>query len=306
MEELFNIIVRVFGLPRTKDFDEAQISVDCPNCDEGAHKGNLEINLEKDIYSCWACRETSEGVTGRGVKWLIRKYGDNQDFKEYSTLVPSVKIATIQKVAEEVILPKEYKNFSRKNEHSPGYKEALEYLITRGLNMNILEKFHIGFCNDGKYGKRIIIPSFDLYGNINYFLGRDWTGKNKIPYLNHDNPKQDLIFNEYFVNWDLSVILTEGSFDHLVTFNSVAILGKTLSPKFVSVAQNNLKGNLYIAFDGDALKTAKELQKQLDFGKLRGRVYVIELPLEEDPSSLYKKLGEKGLHMALSEGVLRF
>jgi DNA primase len=305
MEELFDIIIRTFGHPKKKDFEEGQISVDCPNCDDGFHKGNLEISLGKDIYSCWACRETVDGITGKSISWLLKKYASKDDYKRFLELVPRTKFKEKIVTIEEVILPKEYKPFIKKHEASKEYKTALDYLLNRGLTIKHIQKYKIGFCDSGKFFGRIIVPSFDSFGNINYFIGRDYTGKSKIPYLNHTNPKQDLVFNEGLVNFDLSVTLVEGVFDHTVTFNSIPLLGKTLSPKLVSKLQNDLLGNLYILFDADALKSAKELQERLNFGRLRSRVYIIELPKDQDPSSLYKKLGEAAYYQALVEGIMK-
>jgi DNA primase len=203
------------------------------------------------------------------------------------------------------VLPLEYRRFSKRNYNQNGYQEALNYLLKRGLSEETIQKFHIGFCSDGKYSGRIIIPSFDMFGDLNYFIGRDYTGNNKLKYYNHTNQKQDIIFNEYFINWNASLFLVEGVFDHIVTFNSIPILGKTISKKLIVTIQEKLKGNLYIALDGDALDSAIALKKQLDFGNIKDKVYLIVLPKDEDLSSLYEKYGAKNYYKVLSSYILK-
>jgi hypothetical protein len=304
MEDLFNIVIRTFGGYRKKNHDSGQISVDCPNCDDGNHKGNLEIHIFNDVYSCWACRELPDGVKGRDIRWLIRKYGTSDDFQYYNELRPkSPKL--YERPQRDVILPYEYKTFTKINEKSSGYKIALKYLSDRGISKEIIDKFNIGFCDSGYYEGRIIIPSFNRNGFLDYFVSRDYTGTSKEKYLNHTNDKSNIIFNEYFIEWDMSIILVEGVFDHIITINSIALLGKTVSPKLSSILQKNLNGNLYILFDEDAIDNAEELKKQLNFGALRNRVYIIKLPKGEDPSSLFQKLGKKEYYKALSNYIVR-
>lgn len=305
MEDIFNIITRTFGAPKKKNFQTGQISVDCPNCDNGHHKGNLEINIAKNIYSCWSCRDSSEGVKGRDLRWLIKKYGSLDDFKYYNDLYPNLTFKALEKSNEEVVLPLEYRRFSKRSSNQKGYDEALTYLLERGLSNEIIQKYHMGFCSEGRYAGRIIIPSFDRFGDLNYFIGRDYTGNNRLKYFNHTNQKQDIIFNEYFVNWNASLFLVEGVFDHIVTFNSIPILGKTISKKLIVDIQEKLKGNLYIALDGDAVDTAISLKKQLDFGNIKDKVYLIVLPKDEDLSSLYQKYGAESYYKVLRSYILK-
>ena len=35
-------------------------------------------------------------------------------------------------------------------------------------------KHNIGYCDEGKYSNRIIIPSYDSDGQLNFFVGRDF------------------------------------------------------------------------------------------------------------------------------------
>ena len=101
MEDIFNIVTRTFGAPKKKNMLTGQISVDCPVCDSGHHKGNLEINIAKNIYSCWSCRDSSDGVKGMDIRWLIKKYGSLDDFKYYNDLYPNLIFKSIEKSNED-------------------------------------------------------------------------------------------------------------------------------------------------------------------------------------------------------------
>ena len=51
----------------------------------------------------------------------------------------------------------------------------------------------IGYCPDGDYKQRIIIPSFDMKGNLNYFIARSYTSGEWQKYKNPPAEK-DFIF----------------------------------------------------------------------------------------------------------------
>jgi DNA primase len=302
MNEVIDILESFLGTHSRHYSHSGQITFDCPNCDNGRHKANLEVNYKKNVFSCWSCRDTENGVKGKDIRWLIYRFAPRDLFKEYCELNPSF-YDDEQREIFEVGYPESFKNFTEVNSKYPEYKKAYQYLKDRGLSDDIILDYNLGYCDKGKYNNRIIIPSYDKKGEINYFIGRDYSGKSKIKYLNHQNSKQDIIFNEYYINWDMSVFLVEGVFDHLVLDNSIPILGKTPSNLLIHTLQKRLKGNLYIALDGDAKKTANFLGEKLNFGNLRDKIFIIDLPDNEDISSIYQKSNYKKLYTLLIEGV---
>ena len=70
----------------------------------------------------------------------------------------------------------------------------------------------IGYCPDGKYKERVIIPSFDLKGNLNYFIARSYTSGEWQKYKNPP-ASRNIIFNELYLDFDEDLILVEGVFD---------------------------------------------------------------------------------------------
>ena len=209
----------------------------------------------------------------------------------------------IEKINVDVQYPEGFKNFSDVNKKHFLYNEAYDYLISRGLTHDIIINKNLGFTSEGKYKNRIIVPSYDINGMLNYFIGRDFTGETKFSYMNHENSKQDIIFNEADLNYEASVFLVEGVFDHLVLKNSLPILGKTVSNLLITELQKKLLGNLYILLDADAKDAAKDMKDFLNFGNLRGKIYIIDLPENEDVSSLNQKNTKSGFYNALINGI---
>jgi DNA primase len=173
---------------------------------------------------------------------------------------------------------------------------AKNYLYERGITDEIIEEFEIGYTIRGKYHDRIIFPSYDKDGNLNYFIAR-WFLKEKIKlkYLNPDAEKQEIIFNECKLNLDATIYLVEGVTDHIVTPNSVPLLGKYISPKLLELLHDHAMAYIVIVLDDDAYEDAKNLYRQLNFGDLRGRIKIVRCPEGYDPSKIYEKLGAKGI-----------
>lgn len=278
---------------------KGQISYNCPNCDNGRNKGNLEVNYHKNLFSCWSCRDEIDGVKGNDIKWLIHRFGDKELFREYLRLNPPFDNTPTgyNKPLKRIKLPKGTYTFSGENKSIRGYSTALEYLKNiRKLPNTFIEKYNLMFCNEGKFKGRIIIPSYNHLGELDYYLGRDYTLKSGIKYLNHENNKQQIIFNGGLINWDASVFLVEGVFDHFWVWNSIPVLGKSLSKLLTSKLQKNLKGNLYILYDKDATKAANNIKKQINYGNLRNRVFIITIEDFEDVAKTAEMRGQMYLY----------
>jgi len=138
-------------------------------------------------------------------------------------------------------------------------KRPLEYLKQRGITQKQIFMWKIGYCTDGRYSGRIIVPSFNNSGNLNYFIARSYVG-HKMKYLNPPISK-NVVFNELFVDWDEPVILVEGLFDAIVAGqNAIPILGSTLREEnklFQAIVLND--SPVYLALDEDAVKKQEHL-----------------------------------------------
>jgi DNA primase len=298
---LVNILEGFLGEHRKHNEDTGQVSFDCPACSaekgmpEGDGKGNLEINYQRNVFKCWACQDTNS-MHGPVMK-LLKRYATPRNIRDYLLVKPDAD-ETHDKEHKEVIvtLPDGYKKLSSCS--SMDYKAdlALRYLRERGITDEIIDDYKIGYTVRGKYYNRIIVPSYDSEGKLNYFIAR-WFAreKTKLKYLNPEAEKQEIVFNEGKLNFDATIYLVEGVTDHIVTPNSIPLLGKVISPKLLDLLYEKSSSYVVIVLDDDAYEDAISLYKQLNFGNLYGRIKIVKCPEGYDPSKIFEKLGSKGI-----------
>jgi hypothetical protein len=281
--------------------DSEQIQVNCPRCQERDGlsypdgKFNLEINTAKRMFRCWKCDEPRfSGSLGR----LIRMFGSHADYemyKAYAGIFHDYDVNEDEKEFAPVKLPEEMIPFAQMEVGNLEHFEAYSYLVTeRKITQDIIFKYRLGFCTTGKYEKRVIIPSYDKNGEINYFVGRSYDPKEKKrKYLNPYADKDKIIFNEGLVNWDSTVYLVEGAFEMLsFPVNIIPMLGKTLSTTLF-LKLKELKPDVVVLLDPDAYKNAVELYYMLYtiYVGCEERVKIVKLPTEEDLDELRRNQG---------------
>jgi DNA primase len=149
----------------------------------------------------------------------------------------------------------------------------------------MIEKYYIGFACEGEYMGRVIVPSYDMEDELNYFVSRAWF-KTKNKYKNPEAPKELIIFNEKLIDWTKPIYICEGVFDGFFTPNPVILLGKVLHDLLFEKIYNNAQSDVIICLDEDAWNNAKKLYNTLNGGKLRGRVKIIKLPKDKDVAEL--------------------
>jgi len=142
----------------------------------------------------------------------------------------------------------------------------LNYLESRGIYKQDIIKWKIGYCDDGDFGSRVIIPSFGLGGKANFFIARSY-GDDWRKYKNPQASK-DIIFNELYLDFDEDMILVEGVFDAIKAGeNAVPILGSTLRERsrlFQEIVENDTP--IYIALDPDVdRKTLRIIKLLLEY-----------------------------------------
>ena len=289
-ELIIDLIGNIFGEPKSVNELRGQISVDCPVCsytikamDKLDGKGNLEINYQQHVYKCWACAET-HGTHGHLGK-LIDKFGSKKDKKIYKLIRPD-EFEKKEKVYKKLELPKEYKKFDEIHPLHIPRKEALNYLKKRGITDEIIQKYQIGLCLEGEYAGRIIVPSFNKKGELNFFVSRSWNPRSKLKYKNPEASKDFLIFNESLIDWKKDIYLVEGVFDSFFLDNSICLLGKFLTDNLWEKLYSKAKKNIIVCLDGDAYTDAKNLYDKLNGGALYNRVKLVKLPKDKDVCDL--------------------
>jgi DNA primase len=288
---LVEILTDILGNSKRQSY-RGQLAFDCPVCsyeikglDEGDGKGNFEVNLEKGVYKCWSCYETHN--TSGNLYMLVKKWGTKAQYKQLELLMPE-EIQPEKKKYHKVRLPKEFIRFADVTESlklTHYYKQAENYIKSRSITDEQLNKYSIGFCPDGEYGGRIIIPSFDRDKTLNYFVGRSYVG-HKQKYKNPEAEKETIIFNEGLIDWTQDVYLVEGAFDSIFVPNSIALLGKFMSDYLWSRLYNEAQADIYILLDGDAWRNSELLYAKLNGGRLHRRIKAIKLPEDKDIADL--------------------
>jgi len=298
---LLDILESFLGECRGHNEETGQSKFDCPACSyekdmpEGDGKGNLEINYNRSVFNCWACGERNH-MYGPVTK-LIKKYGNHKILRDYLLIKPDADTMVGKDTSDIVVeLPEEYKKLSECNPKDFKYKQAMSYLEKRGITDDIIKEFDIGYATKGKYFNRIIIPSYNSEGKLNYFISRWFSNEyTKLKYLNPYVEKKEIIFNESKINWDATIYLVEGVFDHIVVPNSIPLLGKFMSPILLNKLHEKANAKIIILLDGDATEDAEILYKLLDFGRLYGKIRIC-IPNEiYDPSLIHQKFGRAGI-----------
>jgi len=126
----------------------------------------------------------------------------------------------------------------------------------------------LGYCSDGEYKGRVIIPSFDSNGELNFFVGRKIYDHVGLSYK-HGNFDKNVIFNDYLVDWDEPIILVEGPFDAMVAGdNAIPLQGTIMSDESVLFAKIvTSRVPVYLALDSDArIKQLDMMGLLLDYG----------------------------------------
>jgi len=269
--------------------NRGQISFNCPVCDDERNKHNLEVNYFSNVFKCWSCGD-NEGTHGSLGK-LFDKYGNKKLKKLYNILKPET-IQVKEKRVPKLKLPEGYKKFSEVNKIYPVRKQAINYLYNRGISDDVIEKYQIGFCDVGDHNGRIIIPSYNKKGELNYYISRSWDPNSRYKYKNPQTEKDKIVFWENMIDWDKDIYLVEGAFDGIFLPNSIPMLGKHMSELLFETIYNNAKGDIIICLDADAWDNATKLYHELNGGSMYGRIKIIKLPDDKDTADLRGQVDE--------------
>lgn len=316
-ERIYNLLVSFLGESKNGyDSQTYQYQFDCPCCAEekgvpSDGKKNLEVNLKMGKYHCWACGDTN-GTKGNITK-LIRDYGNPSILREYREQIEQLKRSKLYSldcfkendlpILEDsyIKLPKSYKHIVIDKLNN---KKLKDYLAERHIDQKLIDQYNIGFTDNSEpeavLRNRIIIPSYDAFGELNFWTGRDFTKNPKrLKYYNVKTDKKNIIFNEKNINWNGDIFLVEGPLDKLsCPPNTISLLGKSLSKNsllFHTLYNIKNNGKIIIFLDGDAKNDVKKIYKTLNYGRLKGKIWYVPINEDLDPSDLYCKYGKAGM-----------
>ena len=213
------------------------------------HKPKLQINVQTQKWHCWISNQGGHKLYQlfKKLKATKEQYDELRDIVGESKSLSSFK----SKVKEKTLhLPKEFHPLWNGGNNIIK-RHALSYIAKRGMGMADIIRYNIGYCSEGLYTNRIIVPSYDCDGNINYFVGRDiYSGGMK-----YKNPpiSKDVIGFDLFINWDEPIVLCEGVFDAMaIKRNAIPLFGKTIPKKLMKKIYEKQVKTIYILLDSDA------------------------------------------------------
>lgn len=251
----------------------------CPFCSH--YKKKLEVNVRTQEWHCWICN-----AGGKSIRSLFYKLKAKESY--FSELYKIVGVSWYPSGKEEdfsvnLSLPDEFVPLWKPSK-SIAYGQAMSYLADRRITMDDIIRYNIGYCEEGTYRQRVIIPSYDRDGSVNFFAARTYYDVDSYKYMLPPWPK-DIIGFELFLNWDEPITLVEGTFDAIAVRNNVIpLFGTTLTNDIkLGIVTNKVK-RVNIVLDNDALRQSINI-----FDKIK-KIQEIDVHLirleDKDPSVL--------------------
>jgi len=226
-----------------------EMLVFCPSCKH--HKRKLNINTQTGYYQCWVC-----GFSGKSFRSLLKKLKASKEFYE-KLCNDKYKTKIIKDETKVLSLPEEFKPLYEQSKDIV-YKHALSYCYKRNISVHEMVRYNIGYCSSGTFKNRVIIPSYNINGDLNFYCGRD-IFESKLKYRLCDGSK-DMIGFELFTDFNHELTLVEGVFDAMsVKYNVIPLFGKTLSKKLKLKLINQKPPRVNVLLDNDALESSLKI-----------------------------------------------
>lgn len=319
MQRIYNILTSILGDSKQGIYDKGitQYQFNCPYCTEEKGyvdgKYNLEVSFSLGKFHCWSCG--SAGPLSR----LIKTKGGKNLLDEYFSIINEIKEAryydlTMFQDNAEIFEERFLKlplNFQQINLETCRDKSLVNYLKKRHITQDMIDYYNIGYVpwsdEDKAWRNRLIIPSYNAVGDLNYFIGRTYRDNDKRPkYKNCDADKNKIVLHEDKIQWDADIYLVEGALDCIYYPNSIALMGKFLKREMevYSKLYERANAGIVICLDGDTtINETKRLYRILDRGRLRNHISYIRLGTEEIPykdfGEIYEAEGKKGIIRAM-------
>jgi hypothetical protein len=221
-------------------------------------KKKLYLNLARRMAHCFRC---GFAARAEGFDAVARMYG--------FTVQPALHVDAAP--PEPIAFPPHY---STAWESYYG-RQAWEYLLARHVTPPQIVGYRLGFCPQGSYAQRIILPVFSR-GLLRTWQARSLIGR--LPkYITAPGSPPHQLFNLDRASKRRVLVLVEGVFDALRLPNyAVALLGKEWGPEKRAAILATNPARIFIALDRDGTADANSNDIAYDF---RGLVPVDALPI---------------------------
>ena len=210
-------------------------------------------------------------------------------------------------VKKEVIPPDGLTFFIEGDKESFFFKQALNYLISRGISKSYIKNMGYILNPDSKFDRRVFIPFFEN-GVINYYIARDFINtKKRARYLNSKNDSEDIVFNIDNIYEDTCLFIFEGVFDALTLENQIgtAKLRSRLSIKQAIKVWDKAPRKIVLVPDNDSAgfyNVKKDYETLIKYKppSLDTKIYIYEIPEE------YKDLNQSGIKRIDENDLITF
>lgn len=287
ISEKISFIESAFGKGNTAN-NLTNIEVRCPICDgqKPTNKKKLAIRLADDVTHCWVC-----GFSSRSLLPLLKRFGTQEELQQYKEKFATIKLGTQQPEEKEVLrLPEGFRLLALCPENDRDARDVKNYLYDRGLSERDLWYFKFGVSN--ALFRRVIMPSFDSMGSLNFFTARAIDSEKKPKYIDPAKEivlKTEIIFNEINIDWTKEIVIVEGPFDMTkCPDNSTCLQGNQLSEStalFNEIIYHDVP--VCLMLDDDAKLRSSKIAKHLS--KYGIRVRCASLGSFHDPGEMTKQ-----------------
>lgn len=303
----------------------------CPECGDDRYR--VYLNAETGVGNCFICNTTFRKLSYVHKTLGARSWGDTLAHVKEALKEQGWRPKRRSGVAvniDKVKLPLSFPLPTLDGEN-------LAYLEKRGVDCELTGYFHLRYCDDGWWNftkddgskggqhieRRVIIPVFDLDGELATFQARDITGSQDPKYL---FPKQlpgtgKFIYNGQNAWGCRRLVLGEGAFDVIAIKKAIdgesalrdfgvgGTFGKHLSygdpagddqlGRLLQLKRRGLK-EVVMMYDGEvkALNAALEACQQIVKVGLQAKVAL--LPIDKDPNEVPSAIVRKAIWEAMT------
>lgn len=301
--QFLDFVELCFGdVSKTGSGSNVNYTVVCPACraakGKDYSKKKLAIKLSGSFHlaKCWVC-----GYKSNNLLFLIRRYkgaylaqyldkflaaknlsGDN---------LPEEGTEKVFSLPEGFVLLAKYDNLDSKTQlRLRPYISYLKIRYPEEFGSELLWKWKFGVSlKDQYFRNRIIMPSFDASGELNYHTSRAIDGRMLPKYLNPFIPRENIVFNDLAINWSKPLVIVEGPFDLIKSpDNSTCLLGSDLTEDYLlfqKIASNQTP--VILALDGDETGRRKTEQIALLLHEYGVEVGIVDYPYGvKDPGDI--------------------
>jgi hypothetical protein len=284
-EEKLSFIKSIFGSAHLMS-DGINAHVMCPSCGKSPKKKKFVIRLDSDLCHCFVC-----GLKAKNLSPILKKFFGRDAARKYADIFLGGDNTLSDDVEEDKLtLPVDFLLLGQNlNTSDPDVLAAIRYLENRGIKKRDFWYYKFGLSFQGAFKRRVIMPSFDDQGVLNFFTARSFDNSHYMKYHNAKVNKTQIVFNDINIDWTKKLTIVEGPFD-LVKANSNAtcLLGSFLSSEsllFEKIKKN--KTPVVLALDTDAdLKMIKIANLLYDYNI---QVEIMNLGGKEDVGEMSKQ-----------------